>query len=59
MLRNAKEMYLIEFKRILQNWFERRRRRKKKQIDYKDRSKLSRSKTGLADFWDVSKYSDL
>ena len=38
MLRNARETYLIEFKRILQNWFER------KQIDYKDRSKLSRSK---------------
>ena len=46
MLRNAKEMHLIEFKRIFQNWFgkEEEERKRKKQIDYKDRSKLSRSK---------------
>ena len=37
MLRNAREMHLIEFKNFFQNWFD-------EYIGYKDRSKLSRSK---------------
>ena len=43
MLGNAREIYVIEFKTIFQNWFG-----KEKKNDYKDRSKLSRSKTGLS-----------
>ena len=39
MLRNTREMHLIEFKIFFQNWFGRN-----EYIGYKDRSKLSRSK---------------
>ena len=43
--RNAREIYLIDFKKIFQNWFgKRRRKRRKKPIDCKDCSKISRSK---------------
>ena len=43
MLRNAREMHLIEFKRIFQNWFG-KNENENEYIGYKDRSKLSRSK---------------
>ena len=48
MLRNARETYLIEFKRILQNWFEKKRRKKNKLIiriarNSRDQKKLLKS----------------